>query len=203
MKDNFIEFNINRFNYIKSKELPNLDFLTPIIRRRLNKHDKAILYLLNKTVGETTKNIIFSSQTGELERLLKIIEQYSTEQEVSPNTFSGSVHNYPVGFFIINSKKSIPYNAVSAGENSISAGILATICDKYRDTVFCYCDIFNDEIFAFAISVNKFKIGKEFRLLLKNNSIKNDSFENYIKLFSEEISKLNSDIFTIERVKNA
>ena len=48
MKDNFIEFNINRFNYIKSKELPNLDFLTPIIRRRLNKHDKAILYLLNK-----------------------------------------------------------------------------------------------------------------------------------------------------------
>ena len=203
MKDNFIEFNINRFNYIKSKELPNLDFLTPIIRRRLNKHDKAILYLLNKTVGETTKNIIFSSQTGELERLLKIIEQYSTEQEVSPNTFSGSVHNYPVGFFIINSKKSIPYNAVSAGDNSISAGILATICDKYKDTVFCYCDIFNDEIFAFAISVNKFKIGKKYRLLLKNNSIKNDSFENYIKLFSEEISKLNSDIFTIERVKNA
>lgn len=203
MKDNFIEFNINRFNYIKSKELPNLDFLTPIIRRRLNKHDKAILYLLNKTVGETTKNIIFSSQTGELERLLKIIEQYSTEQEVSPNTFSGSVHNYPVGFFIINNKKSIPYNAVSAGDNSISAGILATICDKYKDTVFCYCDIFNDEIFAFAISVNKFKIGKKYRLLLKNNSIKNDSFENYIKLFSEEISKLNSDIFTIERVKNA
>ena len=179
-----------------------MSFLPPVVRRRLSKLDKGVIFLLNKTVDENTKNVIFSSQTGELERLLKLIEQYTSEKEVSPNTFSGSVHNYPVGFFLLNNKKAVPYNALSAGDKSISAGITATVCDKFDDTAFCYCDIYDGEIFAFSVSVNKLKNGTKYRLIQKNNTERNDSFDDYIKLFLKEITVLNSDIFTIERAEN-
>ena len=202
MKENIIEFYVNKFNFFKSCNDPDVSFLSPIVKRRLSKLDKGVIYLLNKTVDEETKNIIFSSQTGELERLLKLIEQYTTEKEVSPNIFSGSVHNYSVGFFLLNNKKPIPYSAISAGDNSISAGIMATVCDKFDCTTFCYCDICNNEILAFSVSVNKLKKGSKFKLVMNNNKNRNDSFENYVKLFSGELESLNFDIFSIERENN-
>lgn len=200
MKDNFIEFYVNKFNYLKSAEPIDISFLSPIIRRRLSKLDKGVISLLEKTICENTQNIVFSSQTGELERLLKIIEQYTTEKEVSPNTFSGSVHNYPVGFFLLNNKKSIPYNAISAGDNSISAGITAAVISKYNNVLFCYCDIYEETLYAFAISINKKDHnGKKYRFSIKNNNI-NSNFDDYIELFSEKKDILISDIFTIERI---
>lgn len=204
MKDNFIEFYVNKFNFLNAPDEIDVSFLSPIIRRRLSKLDKGVISLLNKTVSEEIQNIVFSSQTGELERLLKIIEQYTFNKEVSPNTFSGSVHNYSVGFFLLNNKKTIPYNAISAGDNSISSGIMASIISKYSNILYCYCDIFKDKLYAFCISIDKEqKTGDKYKLILKNNNKINNTFNDYIELFLEKKEILNSDIFTIERIKNA
>ena len=202
MKEKFIEFYINKFNYLDSSDNIDVSFLSPIVRRRLSKLDKGVIYLLNKTVCDDTKNIIFSSQTGEFDRLMKIIEQYSTEKEVSPNTFSGSVHNYPVGFFLLNHKKPIPYNALSAGDNSVSAGLEAAVISK-DNTLFCYADIYGGNLITFAVSLTKVGDNKnKYMLIIKNNTEINDTFENYIKFFNGKINIINSSLFTVERVKN-
>ena len=203
MKEKIIEFYVNKFNYLTSFDETDVSFLPPIIRRRLSNLDKAVISLLNKTICENTQNIVFSSRFGEEERLLKIIEQYTIEKEVSPNTFSGSVHNYPVGFFLLNSKKPIPYNALSAAENTISSGILSTIISNFENVTFCYCDIYNDNLFAFAFSISKNKSSKEkYKLIIKNNKSKNDTFENYVEFFKGNLKNINADIFSIEKVEN-
>ena len=205
MKENFIKFYVNKFNYIKNNDNVDVSFLSPILKRRLGKLDKGTISMLNKTFDDGTENIVFSSQTGELERLLKIIEQYSSYNEVSPNTFTGSVHNYPVGFFLMNTKNTIPYTAVSAGDNSISEGILASVISACEKTLFCYSDIYNNELISFSISVSKKPVtnSQAYKLILCKNDDRNDIFENYIRLFSGKDASVKSDIFKIERVNNA
>ena len=199
MKEKFIEFYVNKFNQIKPAEVIDVGFLPMIIKRRLSRIDKGVVYLLNKTISENTKNLVFSSQTGEFDRLIKIIEQYTSEKEVSPNTFSGSVHNYPAGIFLLNYTKTIPYTALSAGNNSISAGIEAAVISK-ENTMFCYADVYNDELIAFAFDITKTGTHKDkYKFIIRNNTKKNDSYKNYIEFFSGKRNKIDSDIFSIEK----
>lgn len=71
-------------------------------RRKLTSVDKTALCIMNEcfsSLDEKNRNIkiVFTSQYGELDNLNKLIKQYTEENEVSPATFSGSVHNSAVG----------------------------------------------------------------------------------------------------------
>ncbi|MBR6098611.1 beta-ketoacyl synthase chain length factor [bacterium] len=201
MKDNILEFYVNKFDYAESTEAVDISFIPPIMRRRLSKLDKCTLSVLNKTFTDDIQNIVFSSQYGEFERLIKIITQYTEDKEVSPNTFSGSVHNYPVGFFLLNNKKSVPYNAVASGRNSISSGLLAAVISDYNNILYCYADPNGDDFRAFAINISKNPLpqSQKFRITTGNKDF-DDNFDDYIKLFNKDKNIINTQLFAIESV---
>lgn len=201
MNEKVLEFYISRFDYVEETAQADITFIPPIMRRRLSGIDKAAISVMEKTFENDVQYIVFSSQYGEAERLFRLISQYSTEKEVSPNIFSGSVHNYPAGFFLLNKKKPIPYNAVAACENSISNGLLTALISNYDKVLFCYCDCENENANAFAISINKTKTAnsQRYRLIFKQNDTTEDKFYNYIKLFTEETDIVKTSSFNIER----
>lgn len=203
MKSNFIEFYVNKFNFINNIDDADVSFLSPIVRRRLGGLDKGVILLLNRTKDDNVQNIVFASRSGEFERLIKIIAQYTENNEVSPNIFTGSVHNYPVGFFLMNEKKTIPYTALSAVENSISAGIMSAVVSKFDNNLFCYADIINCELIAFAlyISKNHSENSQKYRLIIRHNESHNDDYKAYKELFGGLRLEVNSKIFSVEKVK--
>ena len=169
----------------------------------MSRLDKCVISVLNKSFTEDVNNVIFSSKTGERERLLKLIEQYITEKEVSPNLFSGSVHNYSAGFFLLNKKKAIPYNALASGDCSISAGLLSAVVSKYDVTSFCYVDPKEDDYVALALNVSKnpLKSSEKYGLFIQNNDNVKDDFESFAKLFNGDTDSLKTAFYTIERSK--
>ena len=202
MKDNCLEFYISKFNSIDSDEDLNLDFISPIQRRRLSKLDKYAVHTINKNFTDNIENIVFSSQNGEIERLLKIINQYCDNDEVSPNTFAGSVHNYPVGFFLLAKGCPIPYTALSAGNNSLSAGLVSAVISKYENVIYCFSDVYDERVVSFSVNINKkpSSLSEKYIMNFKSNDSGKDEYDNYVRLFSGNINKLTTPLFEIERV---
>ena len=130
----------------KTAQTANVDFLPPMARRKLSAVDKIALCVMNECLAgiegdEWDLKIVFASRYGELDRLKKLVAQYTTENEVSPAAFSGSVHNSAVGQFSLINKITQSYNSVSAEENTFSAGLIeAVITAKNCDVIYCYCD---------------------------------------------------------------
>ena len=200
MKDDIIEFYVDKFEYLKTSEGVNLEFIPPLARRRMSKLDRVSLSVMNKCFDENIDYIVFSSCHGQVERLLKIIDQYSTLGEVSPAVFSGSVHNYGAGLFLLNSKKSIPYNSLCGGDNSISSGILSAVISDYQNILFCYTDKNEDDFNGFAIKISKIPSKNSKKYIIRKKITQNcDNFDEFIKFFSGEINILKTYIFEIER----
>lgn len=190
------------FSFLSSVEDVKLEFLSPILKRRLSKLDKVTVSTLNDIFNEKVENIIFSSHNGEYERLIKIISQYKELNEVSPNTFSGSVHNYPIGFFLLNKQKSIPYTALSFESGDISSGILAAISSNYSNNIFCYSDILDDGFVSMGFYFSKKKIENsiQYKITLKKNKVKEPSFSKYVALFENKAALIETPNYTLERI---
>ena len=139
---------IKKFCYTKTADV---NFLPPLIRRKLSNLDKYALTAMDKVYSEDVEEIIFASRLGESDRLNKIISQYKEMNEVSPTQFSASVHNYPVGFFTLYKKINIPYFALSAGEKTFQNGFLEAVISNYNDVMFVYAE--ND--FAVSCIISK------------------------------------------------
>lgn len=204
MKENLIKFTINKFYYSDNPEKTDVGFVAPILRRRLSALDKTALSALIETYTDNIENLVFSSRYGEVDRLIKIISQYKETQDASPNTFSGSVHNYPAGFFLMNIKKSIPYTAVSACQDSICAGLISAVISNYENVLFCHADVYGSQNYALALNLSKSdkNNSQEFIMKIENNTVTNDLPEKYVKLFSEKTDILKTPNFTIERIKS-
>ena len=204
MKEIFIEFYINKYYCIKSFDEADVSFMSAITKRRLSKLDKCALSTMNKCFSDNIENIIFSSKTGEIERLLKLISQYTTEGEASPTIFSGSVHNYIAGFFLLNLRKTIPYSALSAGKDSLSHGILAAVISKYNNNLFCYADSEGDNFFSMSVSISKKPSlnAQKYRLILTNNPDNIADFNDFSELFEGRSNKIYTPVCTIERISN-
>lgn len=68
--------------------------------------------------------LIFCSQHGDLTRLREMLDDISSGVELSPTTFSQSVHNASAGLFTIISRSTAPVSAVAAGRGTFVAGWL-------------------------------------------------------------------------------
>ena len=94
-----MEFGSEKFFYTETTDI-DLSFLNPMVKRRLSNVDKITLFLLNKcNIDNKNIKIVYASRFGELERLIKLINQYKNDNEVSPNNFGSSVHNSPIFAF--------------------------------------------------------------------------------------------------------
>lgn len=146
-----MEFYIEKYSQ-RTFENIDVSFLPPMARRKLSLLDKIALCLMNDCISsykdsESIKNlkIVFASRYGELDRLKKLVYQYTEENEVSPATFSGSVHNSVVGQFSLLNKITAGYNSISAEENTFEAGLIeAVISSKDNDVLFCCCDAMSE-----------------------------------------------------------
>ena len=141
-KSVFYISNINFIDGQNAESLIDLSFMPPMARRKLSLVDKAALSVMHKAYNGNEAEIVFASQYGELDRLDKIISQYQEDNEVSPFTFSTSVHNCVAGQFSLLNKIKKSYNALAAGENTFSAGLLESLmcAQKGCEVLYCFAD---------------------------------------------------------------
>lgn len=194
-----IEFYVNKFCAVNSPKETDISFLPLIMKRRLSNIDKCTLSTLNSIFTDNCQYLVFSSRKGEIERLIKIINQYTKEGEVSPNTFSGSVHNYPAGFFLLNKKTPVPYTAISAGDRTISAGLLGALTSNYENILFCYADSYDDKLFSFGVNITKTCGKDKYKLTLKSSN-KKENFNEFTELFSGIRDYTETELFKTERI---
>ncbi len=135
-----MKFSIKKYVYI-TEENVDVSFLPPMSRRKLSLLDKIALCAMQKCYDSSQVKMVLASQYGELDRLRKLVDQYSQENEVSPATFSFSVHNSAVGQFSLLHKIKESYNSVSAEKDTFSAGLIEALMTSTSDEVlFCCCD---------------------------------------------------------------
>lgn len=186
---------------VEVAEKTRLEFLPMIQRRKLSQLGKIAFATMFETLegfeGELSR-LIFASQFGEFDRLLKLIEQYQTENEVSPSVFSMSVHNATIGGFSLLNKINAPYNSLSAGENTLSAGLLDAIMNAGGGGVlFCYADsksvscLIGQEPRADAIKI----------IFEQGESRTEGEFEAFSKFLKGEKNEFGANFYTLKREK--
>lgn len=172
-----LPFCIEKFSYIVSEEQIDISSIPPLVRRKLSLLDKAVLTTMLKVFEpKNVDEIVFSSEYGEFTRLDNLIKQYQELGETSPAAFSASVHNYPVSFFTLYNKLNLPYYALSAGKNSLGAGLVKSI---QKQTLFTYADTFNG-IKSISCTISPNKSGMEFA----TGFYENESFEKFISFLN-------------------
>lgn len=152
-----MKFNLVNSIYIDEENV-DVSFIPPMVRRKLTLLDKVALCAMNKVCQSSENLLVFASRYGEFDRLNKLISQYQLENEVSPTVFSSSVHNNIVGQFSLLKGITKSYNAIGAGDNTFSAGLLESIvsCSMKQDVLFCYADVnTKTEAFACVVSLNE------------------------------------------------
>lgn len=144
------EFCIEKCCYKNDFDL-DLSFLNPITRRRLSDIDKMTLFLLNECYeNNTDTRIVFASRFGEFERLKKLINQYKSDNEVSPNNFGMSVHNSPIGQFSLLNGIKTGYSSIASEEDTFLRGFIqAVLYSKETDVLFCCADFIEGKIEGF------------------------------------------------------
>lgn len=198
MKELSKEFYINKFEYINSKDF-DASVIPMMVRRKLSVTDKVAMITLSRIFDKKVQELIFSSQYGEFDKLNSIISGYLVENEVSPMQFSSSVHNYFAGAFSILNKFNHSYNAISSGENSLSAGLLASIVSEKKDVLFCYADC-KPDVKGVSCLISDYGVsGQKFSFTEKKQEC-SDEFESFIGLLEGKSEAFATSFGTFKRV---
>ncbi len=211
MNESTKEFFIYKYSH-KVGEDVDLSFLPMMVRRKFSNLNKITLATLYECYEDNNVNLVFASQYGEFERLLKLIEQYKTENEVSPIAFSGSVHNASIALFSLLNKITTPYNAISASEKTLSAGLLDAIFSMDENNVlYCYADALENNqsvscLMGFEARENAIKV----KLSTRVNNVgvetptytdaKNSEFDEFVKFLAGETNKFETNYYQLERL---
>ena len=201
---NDVEFYINSYSFVYDNDTPDLSFIPMLFRRKLSKLNKAAFYTLNNCYSENIQNIIFTSQNGEMDRLISLINQHKEDNEVSPSVFSTSVHNATVGMFSLLKKYNNNYTALSANKNSFSVGLLNAIIDENDEKLFCYADTTNI-INSICINISRTKKQNSKKYILRKNTDNTDILneaEKFIYFLKGENHIIHYPLYTIERINN-
>lgn len=191
-----INFDIKKYSYVKDEEF-DVSFIPMMTRRKLNKFGRAALFTLYNVYEGGNPYLVFASEYGDVERVLKLIEQRNEEGEVSPAGFSSSVHNASIGLFSLLEKNKTGYNSISAGKKTVTAGFLESILSG--DSVFCYAESCGG-LKSLSASI---QITPDGRYLLSENSGNlpaADSFDDLVQFLSGQCDTFVSDNYKIQRI---
>lgn len=194
-------FYIQKFKYTENENI-DISSIPMMVRRKLSIVDKYAIFTLLPFRSYSIDEIIYSSRYGEIERLFKLIEQYCKNNEVSPILFSSSVHNYLVGLFSQLNNLTSSYTSISAGDKSFSMGLLKSVLTNKNSLLYCYVDKINEKVNAISFLVSKNTGDIKCKLTKKDNTnlTKKNEFEDFIKFLNNEISRIDFDCYSIERV---
>jgi hypothetical protein len=96
-------------------------------RRRMSTLSKmAVQAALEATEEERPDFLVFCSQHGELARTRDLLAAIVTRSELSPMSFSQSVHNASAGLFTIATKSQVPATSLAAGAGTFAYGWIET-----------------------------------------------------------------------------
>ncbi len=195
-----IEFYIKKFSYKNEQEL-DLTQIPMMTRRRLSLIEKLAINTLHDCYENNEIHIILSSKYGELERSIKLIEQYQTENAVSPTDFGFSVHNSAVSIFSILNKIKTAYNSVSAGENSLHFAFLEGVLslDK-KDVLVCFAETCEKNI-GLSILISKDKSDNAQKIILTKGATSTCEFNEFLGFLNEEKDNLECGLYSLKRVK--
>ena len=178
----------------------DLSFIPMMTRRKLSPLAKCAFSTIYDCFDKDDINLVFASQYGEVDKLNLLIEQYTSENEVSPIAFSSSVHNNTIGTFSLLNKINSKYNAVSAGEYSLSNGLLEAITAN-ETTLFCYTDTIPETKSVSCLLGNiKKDDADEVELILQKNNSMGDEFMNFIKFLNKEENHFCSPFYSLRRL---
>lgn len=198
---NCFKFYINKYAHL-TKDIPDLSFVPMLMRRKLDPIGKAGLYTLyNSYIEGIEQNLVFASCYGDVERVLKLIEQRKAEGEISPTGFSFSVHNATVGLFSLLNKIKSSYNSISAGKNTLNYGILeAILTSKDNPTLFCYAESYKElKSVSFSCSQNALT-ENAFEVEIEIKKQEKESFDDdFIKFLNGEIKEYCTDLYKLTR----
>ncbi len=193
------KFFIYKTSVLKN-EKPDLSFVPMMTRRKLSPIARITFALLNECYDGNEVNLVFASQFGEVDRLESLISQYTNDGEVSPISFGSSVHNASVGAFSLFKGIKNKYNAISAGENSLSAGFLDAILETEK-TLFIYADTLSELSGAACLIGKEPQAGaEEFELIISQNSVQNNEYQRFVKFLSKDALEFVAPYYTIRRV---
>lgn len=194
-------FYIYKSSYIK-EEVPDVSFLPMLMRRKLSSIGKAAIYVMNEIYEKNDINLVYASNYGELERVKKLLNQKNTDGEMSPTGFSFSVHNSSVGLFSLLNHINLSYNSISAGENSLAAGILESIISD-KDVLFCFAESIGGLksvgcLFGITPRDDALQVA-----LLPNNDRKtsDNSFDAFVKFLNNDTDEYISDFYILRKLK--
>ena len=200
-----LNFSIEKYTYITEDDI-NLSFLPPMARRKLSVLDKIALTAMHNCFTDNDIKLVFASRYGELERLKKLVAQYTEENEVSPSAFSGSVHNSAVGQFSLINQIKESYNSISAEKNTFSAGLFEAVASaKTTNVLYCCCDT-EPYIEGFACSLSLSDANAHYILNINKNpdqqnfsSSETERFMDFLKSNAKEFTS-NDGLITIRNV---
>ncbi len=140
----------------------SLPFIDPLFRRRLSSLSKMALAASNECVDNNKSHVrmIFASQHGEIQSSLKMLHDLSNKMQLSPTTFSLSVHNTTVGLYSIARTDRSSSTAISAGEDTLFAALqeAAGQISRYPTEpvlVICADEVLPHELSKYAASTDK------------------------------------------------
>ena len=125
-------------------EIPVLDFVPAIQRRRLSPLLKMAMYSCYQLHSSGDINCVFASRHGDLHSTDKMLLSLAQGEPVSPTLFSHTVHNAAPGLFSILTGNRAPHTAIAAGTSTFTAGLIEAISKLYAEELeqilFCYYD---------------------------------------------------------------
>ncbi len=128
-----------------SEAKPDLNFVDPMLRRRLSPLARAALHVANDCASDLpTVPVVYASRHGELTRTVELLRSLAREEALSPTTFSLSVLNSAAGAFSIARGDPAPAIALAAGTETLGWGLLDAACraqlNPQQPTLFIYAD---------------------------------------------------------------
>lgn len=125
---------------------PKLDFIDPMVRRRLSTLSKMALWVAHECARDHAQiRLVFASRHGELARTTAILRDIEAREPVSPNAFSLSVLNAMSGIYGIARRDRSPATAVAAGTETLGYALLEAYAQWMEDPSVPVLVVYADE----------------------------------------------------------
>lgn len=125
---------------LKAGEAPDVNFVPPVMRRRLSPLQKIFFHLANLEGAPMPKNVVFASRDGEDTLTRRIVDDFQTDGSVSPQRFSTSVYNAAPGLWSVFTRNTAPYTAIAAGDETVKCGLIEALGAAVSPTLFVYAE---------------------------------------------------------------
>lgn len=128
----------------ESEVQPDVSFLPPLLRRRLDRHGRMALHTAWPCLeGVESVQFVFASRHGDLDRTLELLTALAKQETLSPTVFSLSVHNSAAGLLSIARGDRGAATAMAAGPDTLGMGLLEganLIAEGAGRVLVCYAD---------------------------------------------------------------